>query len=184
MGGSVEAAREATKVHTSAVRAFASPGYGPVGAVSDDGARLFRRRIRPLNLTGEISAVPRVDLIKLSAGVDGTFLRAAREAGARGVVIEAFGIGNANHEVLAEVRLSVEAGVAVVVVSRCPEGYVAPVYGNGGGYDLEEAGAVFGGSLSGQKARILLGVALAKAGATGDRLEDLLAPHLEASLEA
>lgn len=179
MGGSVEAAREATKVHTSAVRAFASPGHGPVGAASDGVVHVFRRRVRPLNLAGEISAVPRVDLIKLSAGIDGTFLRAAREAGARGIVIEAFGIGNANHEVLAEVKDSIEAGIAIVIVSRCPEGYVAPVYGNGGGFDLKEAGAIFGGSLSGQKARILLGVALARAEGTGDRVEDLLAPHLE-----
>lgn len=179
MDGSVEAAREATKVHTSAVRAFASPGHGPVGAVSDDAVRVFGRRIRPLNLARNVSAVPRVDLIKLSAGIDGTFLRAAREAGARGIVIEAFGIGNANHEVLAEVKRSVGAGIAVMVVSRCPEGYVAPVYGNGGGHDLKEAGAVFGGSLSGQKARILLGIALATADTTGKSLDDLLAPHLE-----
>lgn len=179
MGGSVEAAREATKVHTSAVRAFASPGFGPVGAVSDEAVHVFRRRIRTSNLAGDISTVPRVDLVKLSAGIDGTFLRAAREAGARGIVIEAFGIGNANHEVLAEVKRSVEAGVAVVVVSRCPEGYVAPVYGNGGGHDLKEAGAVFGGSLSGQKARVLLGIALEAADRTSGRLEGLLAPHLE-----
>ncbi len=41
--GEVHAAREARKVHTSALRAFASPGYGPLGHV-DAGAVRFRRR--------------------------------------------------------------------------------------------------------------------------------------------
>ena len=36
--GELHAAREARKVHTSAVRAFASPGYGPIGHV--DGERV------------------------------------------------------------------------------------------------------------------------------------------------
>ena len=178
MGGSIEGAREATKVHTTDPRAFASPGYGPVGAVTDQGVYIFHPRIRPANLAHEPSALPRVDLVKLVAGVDGTFLRAAREAGAAGIVVEAFGIGNANHEVLEEVRESVRSDVSIVVVSRCPEGRAAPVYGNGGGYDLRAAGATFGGSLGGQKARLLLMVGLSASSETGAPLEDLLAPHL------
>jgi L-asparaginase len=178
MGGSIEGAREATKVHTTDPRAFASPGYGPAGAVTDDGVHVFHPRTRPQNLAHETPELPRVDLVKLVAGVDGAFLRAAREAGAAGIVMEAFGIGNANHEILEEVRESVRGGVAVVVVSRCPEGRAAPIYGNGGGYDLREAGAIFGGSLSGQKARLLLMVALSVIGKAGASLEELLTPHL------
>lgn len=178
MGGSIEGAREATKVHTTNLRAFGSPGYGPVGAVTDKRAYVFHSRARPANLAHEPSGLPRVDLVKLVAGADGTFLRAAREAGAAGIVLEAFGIGNANLEVLEEVRQFVESGVPVVVVSRCPEGRAAPVYGNGGGYDLRKAGAIFGGSLSGQKARLLLMVGLSAAGMTEASLEELLGPHL------
>ena len=179
MGGSVEGAREATKVHTTAPRAFASPGYGPVGTVTDAGVYIFHPRARPTNLAHESSTLPRVDLVKLVAGVDGTFLRAAKEAGAAGIVLEAFGIGNANHEVLEEVQESVRNSVAVLVVSRCPEGRAAPIYGNGGGYDLREAGAVFGGSLSGQKARLLLMVGLSTVEKAGASLEELLTPHLD-----
>ena len=41
--GELHAAREVRKVHTSALRAFAAPGYGPIGAV--DGKRVvFQRR--------------------------------------------------------------------------------------------------------------------------------------------
>lgn len=178
MGGSIEGAREATKAHTTGLRAFVSPGYGPVGTVTDEGVFIFHKRIRPTNLAHEAPAL-RVDLVKLVAGVDGTLLRAVREAGTAGIVLEAFGIGNANHEVLGEVKESVRNDVPVLVVSRCPEGRAAPIYGNGGGYDLREAGAIFGGSLSGQKARLLLMVGLSVAGETGVLLEELLTPHLD-----
>lgn len=179
MSGSVEAARDATKVHTTAPRAFASPGRGPLGDVGR-AVHVFRSRERPDSLAGEppISPLPRVDLVKLYAGADGLLIRASREAGASGLVLEGFGIGNANHEVLDEVRRSVEAGVVVTVVSRCAGGYAAPLYGNGGGHDLEKAGAIFGGDLSGQKARILLILALARGGVSGAR--KLVAPHLRA----
>ena len=179
MGGSIEGAREAIKTHTTDPRAFTSPGHGPVGAVTDGTVRVFHPRSRPENLAHEMSVLPRVDLIKLVAGADGTFLRAAREAGAAGIVVEAFGIGNANHEVLEEVQRSLRDDVPVVVVSRCPEGRVFPVYGNGGGYDLREAGAIFGGSLSGQKARLLLTVGLAVAGESRASVDKLLDPHLD-----
>lgn len=178
MGGSIEGAREATKVHTTDLRAFASPGYGPVGNITDEGVHVFHPRLRPPNLAYAISELPRVDLVKLTAGVDGTFLRAAREAGTAGLVLEAFGIGNANHEVLEEVRKAVRNDIPVIVVSRCLEGRAAPVYGNGGGYDLREAGAIFGGSLAGQKARLLLMAALSVAKETRTPLEELLGPHL------
>lgn len=178
MGGTIEAAREATKAHTTDPRAFASPGYGPVGAVTEEGVHVFHPRRRPGNLAGDLPDLPRVDLIKLAAGADGTFVRAARQAGARGIVLEAFGIGNGTRPVLVGVEKAIEAGIAVLVVSRCAEGRAAPVYGNGGGHDLYRAGAVFGGSLSGQKARILLMAALATAARTGEPAEELLAPHL------
>jgi len=43
---------------------------------------------------------------------------------------------------------------------RCPEGRVKPIYGNGGGRDVEGAGAIFSGDLQGIKARVLLSVLL------------------------
>jgi L-asparaginase len=159
--GEVHAAREARKVHTSALRAFASPGYGPLGHV--DGTRvLFRRRPeRSRPLPRPSAALPRVDLIRLYAGADDTLLRASREAGSRAIVLEGTGRGNANERVLPGVEAAVQAGVPVVVCSRCAAGRVEPVYGRGGGKDLAEAGAVFAGDLAGPKARVLLQLALA-----------------------
>jgi L-asparaginase len=153
--GEIHSARDVRKIHTSAVRAFSSPGYGPVGHV-DAGRVVFRRRPerRPsLPVPDELAPV---DLIRLHAGSDARFLRASVAGDARAIVLEGTGRGNANDQVLEGVREAVAAGVGVVVCSRCIEGRVEPVYGRGGGRDLAEAGAVFAGDLAGPKARVLL----------------------------
>ncbi|HEX2045800.1 MAG TPA: asparaginase [Gaiellaceae bacterium] len=159
--GEVHAAREARKVHTSALRAFASPAYGALGHV--DGARVVfgRRPDRNPPLPRPSAELPRVDLIRLYAGADDTLLRASREAGSRAIVLEGTGRGNANERVLPGVEAAVRAGVPVVVCSRCVAGRVEPVYGRGGGKDLAEAGALFAGDLAGPKARVLVQLALA-----------------------
>jgi len=120
-------------------------------------ARIDRRPPLP-DPTGPL---PRVDLIRLHAGADSLFLRASVGAGAAAIVLEGTGRGNANDQVVAGVREAVEAGVPVIVASRCVEGRVEPVYGRGGGKDLAEAGALFAGDLAGPKVRILLQLALA-----------------------
>lgn len=146
-------------MHTHAVRAFASPGYGPIGHV--DGVNVTFRRLPerrpPLPDPERLAAV---DLIRLHAGSDARFLRASVASGAAAVVLEGTGRGNANREVVEGVRETVAAGVPVVVCSRCLEGRVEPVYGAGGGRDLAEAGALFAGDLAGPKARVLLQLAL------------------------
>jgi L-asparaginase len=161
--GEVHAAREVRKVHTSALRAFASPGYGPIGHV-DGEVVAFRRapeRRGALGLRPDPERLEsRVDLVRLYAGADAGFVRAAVESGARAIVLEATGRGNANDAVVEGVREAVSAGVAVVVCSRAAAGRVEPAYGRGGGADLAAAGALFAGDLAGPKARILLEVAL------------------------
>lgn len=160
--GEVHAAREVRKVHTSALRAFASPGYGPIGHVDGDEVVFRARPERRAPLRPPLGRIEtRVDLLRLYAGSDDRFLRASLASGTRAIVLEGTGRGNANEVVLAAVRDAVQAGVAVVVCSRCAEGRVEPVYGRGGGKDLAEAGALFAGDLSGPKARILLQLALA-----------------------
>ena len=157
--GEIHAAREVRKVHTSALPAFAAPGYGPIGAV--DGERVvFQRHSerRPaLPVPAELAPV---DLIRLYAGSDARFVHAAVEAGARAIVLEGTGRGNANDQVVAGVRDAVARGVTVAVCSCCASGRVEPVYGRGGGRDLADAGAIFAGDLAGPKARVLLQIAL------------------------
>jgi len=161
-GGEIHSAREVRKTHTSAVRAFSSPGYGPIGSL-DAGRVVVRRqpeRQPPLPVPDELAPV---DLIRLHAGSDARFLRTAVESGARAIVLEGTGRGNANEQVVEGVREAVAASVAIVVCSRCLEGRVEPVYGRGGGRDLADAGALFAGDLAGPKVRVLLQVALGSA---------------------
>ena len=153
--GELHAAREVRKVHTSSVRAFGSPGYGPVGSV--DGEKVVFQRLperrSPLPIPERLAAV---DLIRLHAGSDARFIRASVESDARAIVLEGTGRGNANDQVVEGVGAAVAAGLTVVVCSRCHEGRVEPVYGRGGGRDLAEAGALFAGDLAGPKVRVLL----------------------------
>ncbi len=158
--GEIHAAREARKVHTSALRAFGSPGFGPIGHVDGDVVAVRRTPVRvPALPIPERLAV--VDLHRLYAGSDGRFIRHSLDTGAEAIVIEGTGRGNANDQVVEAVREASAHGIPVVVCSRCAAGRVEPVYGRGGGRDLADAGALFSGDLSGPKTRVILQIALA-----------------------
>ena len=157
--GEIHPAREARKVNTSALRAFDSPGYGPIGHVDDDAVSLRRSPLRAPVLPPP-KRLAKVDLHRLYAGSDDRFVRHSLETGAEAVVLEGTGRGNANEHVVESVREASAQGIPVVVCSRCAVGRVEPVYGRGGGRDLEEAGALFAGDLAGPKVRVLLQIAL------------------------
>jgi L-asparaginase len=157
--GEAHAARDATKRHSSRVGTFFSGEHGKIGDIDGEDVVIHRRPL--LRRTFRTDAIEkRIDLIRLTMGADARFIRCAIDTGARAIVIEAFGRGNANHAVIAGIRDAVAAGVLVVVTTRCPEGRVKPIYGDGGGRDVEAAGAIFAGDLQGLKARVLLSVLL------------------------
>ncbi len=112
----------------------------------------------------------RVDTIALYPGADRIHIDASIAAGARGIVLDAMGSGNANPDILAAVRHCVDDGIAVVVTSRVPDGVVEPIYGgHGGGHDLARAGAVVSPWLRAEQARIML-IALLASGADHRRM--------------
>ncbi len=160
MADKIFAAREVAKIHSMGVDSFGSPGAGPLGTCVAGGVQLFRLPLHHLPLPA-CRIEPKVDLVALAPGMDGTLLACARAAGAKGLVVEAFGAGNVPLGALAEIEQAVAAGLPVVLTSRCIEGGVWPVYGySGGALRLRDMGVVLGGSLSSRKARILLMVAL------------------------
>lgn len=119
---------------------------------------------------------PRTDIVALYPGADRTALDALVAVGARGLVLQAMGAGNANAEIVAGVRDAVAAGVVVVVSTRVPHGPAFPGYaGGGGGADLVAAGAVFSPTLRSGQTRIVLGELLA-ADATAAQVAAVLAP--------
>lgn len=179
MAGQVHSARYATKVHTLASEAFASPGHGPVALVRDGRVEVGSPPTRPDGFTlAELGALEsRVDIVPVHLDADGVQIAACRAAGARGLVLQALGTGNPTPGVLREVRACLDEDIVVLVTSRCADGPAVPVYGAGGGADLARAGAVFAGSLSAPKARLLLMAALA-AETRADRALARLRPHL------
>lgn len=157
--GVFHAARDVKKTHTSRHGTFASGDHGKLGVVDEGVVRLYRRPARlPFMAVDRVE--PRVDLIKMAMGADDRFMRWALADGTRGFVLEAFGRGNCPPAFVDSTRQAVAEGVPVLVTSRCGDGRVWPIYGNGGGVDLAAAGAIFAGDLSGVKARILLAVLL------------------------
>lgn len=112
--------------------------------------------------TPDASLDPAVDLVEFAVGTDGTLVRAAAGAGARGLVIEGSGIGNVNEPVANAIRDAIAGGVAVVVASRCPYGRVYPHYGGTtGARALAGLGCVLSGP-PGTKTRIALMLALGR----------------------
>ncbi len=174
--GQVHAARDVTKLHTSALESFTSLGHGCL-AVVDDGKVVVNRRTvpRPNYTLEEIRA--RVPLIRLAMDSDTLLIDAALEAKVDGLVIEGFGRGNVVAAFTPRIAEAVARGIPVVIASRCPEGRVKPIYGTGGGgRELEDAGVIFAGDLKGAKARLLLMVLLS-AGLSGDRIREAFARH-------
>lgn len=153
----INAAREASKSSTSEVATFKSGDFGFLGQVDPDAVRFYRSPARRQHVPLLDGPLPRVDIVPSYAGADGALLRAAVEAGARGVVMAALGCGNVplgQFEALTDVLAH---GVVAVIASRVPNGRVFPLYGYpGGGRSLAEAGAVYADNLSPQHARVLL----------------------------
>jgi L-asparaginase len=158
--GTLHAARDVIKLHTSAVETFQSPSYGPIGSV--DGDRVVLHREPLLRRSFRVERLEeRVELFRLSLGADLHGLQSAIERRPAGLVIEGFGRGNGPTGLTDLVRGATASGIVVLITSRCPAGRVEPIYGGGGGgRDLADAGGMFTGDLKGPKARLLLMVLL------------------------
>jgi L-asparaginase len=156
MNDQLIAAAEATKTHTEATDTFQSRDFGPLGIVDKDRVIVTRRPIEHERIVTD-RIEERVDVIKMVAGADGRFIDFAISDGGRGLVIEGLGRGNVTVAALPAIERAVNAGIPVVITSRCPRGRVLDTYAyEGAGRQLRKMGVILGGMLPSHKIRIKL----------------------------
>jgi L-asparaginase len=162
-----------TKVSIASYDAFESPDHPPLVSMGVDvqlGAHL-PGPTEPFRLA--TGFCPDVAVLTPFPGMRPTMLRAAVDAGARAVLLRAFGDGNLPRTAWPDaVRAATDAGVAIVVTTQCTEGGVSP-----GRYEnsaaLADAGALFAGDLTDEAAVVKLMWLLGQ-GADAQRLRRVL----------
>jgi L-asparaginase len=157
MNSQINAAREATKTHTSSVETFKSGDFGFLGVVDNDRVVFSRTPLRRSLVPIRTEKMPEIEIVAMYGGADGRLLRSAVDNGAKGIVVQALGWGNMNIPMFNAVKYALSKNIPVIISTRVPNGRVLPNYGfEGGGKTLADAGAVLADDLSPAKARILL----------------------------
>ena len=158
--GELNSASEVTKANSMALNAFITPNFGAIGIV-DNNKVIFYRETKNTEKYDVEEIKSDVALIKCVADMDSSFIDFAIDKGYGGIVIEALGRGNVPPKMVDGIKSALNKGLPVVIVSRCFEGRVHESYGyEGGGKMLKDLGVIFGDTLTGQKARIKLVLAI------------------------
>lgn len=153
----INSALEVQKTHTMALDTFKSLEFGPLGIVDEKTVTYYRHatykseNIKPLTLNKT------VEIVKVVSGSDGDIINYYINKGVNGIIVEALGRGNVPVLVAKKIDEAIKNNIAVVITSRCPMGIVKGSYSyEGGGYHLSKLGALGGGSLTSEKARLKL----------------------------
>lgn len=153
-------ARDVTKSHTSRVDTFCAPYEGPLGVVEKHKILFYRAPlIRETYMVKNSNA--EVALVKMCADMKPYLLESCIENHVDGIIIEGFGRGQVSPSVVPSIEKAIQNGIPVILTSRCGRGCVLDTYGHEASADhLKRLGVIFGGDLTGVKARIKLIVVL------------------------
>jgi len=160
MNGRIHAARSVTKVHTENSDALVSVNGGEVGEFVVGKPVFFAAADRAGFSDFDLSryhSLPKVGVIASHANVDAGVVQYYSSAGFQGIVISGLGNGNMGQPLIDALSAAVtDPGLVVVRSTRVQNGYVS----RNVEIDDDAQGFVAGLSLSPQKARILLQLAL------------------------
>jgi L-asparaginase len=159
----LHAARYIQKTNTTDVQTFTSPNRGQLGEAYYGKMRYYgvptnRHTTKSEFSLDGIDVLPRVDIVYPHEGVDGTMVKAAVAAGAKGIVLAGVGDGNATKDMIDALADAAKKGVVVVRSSRVGSGIVRRNIE----LDDDKLGFVAAMDLNPQKARVLLRMALTK----------------------
>jgi L-asparaginase len=162
-------AREVTKTDAQRLDTFSSRMTGILGVVDADRVVFYRNVVKRHTAKSEfdveaIGALPRVDVLLTYQGAPGDLIRAAADAGAKGIVI-ATAAGAMSGTQGDGIRYATEKNVIVVRTTRTGAGRImggANPPGGGTNGQARRPASVAGEDLAPIKARILLMLALTK----------------------
>jgi L-asparaginase len=160
----VHTGRDVHKTHTTSVQTFVSTTRGTIGKVYYGKVRFGYMPSNRHTTKSEFSvpatpiSVPRVDIVYAHEGADGTMVKAALAAGAKGIVLAGVGDGNGTTDLINALAEAARSGVVVVRSSHVGFGMVRRNLE----VDDDKLGFVAAMDMNPQKARAMLRVALTK----------------------
>jgi L-asparaginase len=155
----INSARDVTKTDSHRLDTFNSRSYGVLGRVVDR-VLFVRKPVRRHTARSEfdvasIRTLPRVDVILTYQGAPADLIKAAVDAGARGIVMAGAGAAALSGDQREGTNYAVEKGVFIVSTTRTGSGTIA-------GRGSATSRRVSGDDLQPVKARILLMLALTR----------------------
>lgn len=156
----INAAREVTKTDSRKLDTFSSRDYGVLGTIFDRVA-YSRKPIKRHTAQSEfdvtkIQELPRVDVILTYQGAPGDLIKAAVDAGAKGIVVAGAGAGATSGTQGEGISYALQKGAYVISTTRTGGGGLGIGGGRGGA-----TRRISGDDLQPVKARILLMLAIA-----------------------
>jgi L-asparaginase len=167
----INAAREVTKTDALRLNTFQTRGYGVLGVVDSDRVVFYRRVEKKHTVESEfdvstVTSLPRVDVVLTYQGASGDLIKAAVDAGAKGLVVAGAGTGATSGTQFEGISYALEKGVFVVITTRAGSGRIAarlrPPAATPSTTPNPRERAINGEDLAPIKARLLLMLALTK----------------------
>jgi L-asparaginase len=154
------AAKYVKKEHASNIQGFNAFGFGYLGIIDNDKVYIFQKPIKREYYEID-KPIPSVDIIKCYIEADGKFIKAARESGVKGIILEGVGRGQVSPKMVKEIERAIEEGIKIVITTSAEEGAVYTTYHYlGSAHDLHNKGVILGSDFDSKKARIRLAVLL------------------------